>query len=100
MQEEMRLLQDVVNAVGNTPLPTSLETMVRLFSLMPRDSHVPAEALTIGATASKDETAENDATEVTAANDDDMAEGTIVADTCELSQDAGDAIGLASDNVS
>lgn len=44
VQEELELLQKVERAVGADVLSTSLETKVRLFSLLSGDFHVPTEA--------------------------------------------------------
>jgi hypothetical protein len=45
VQEEMQLLKDVVEAVGNDALPTTLETIARLFSLLNCAFNVPDELL-------------------------------------------------------
>ena len=44
VEEELGLLKEAVDAVDKDVIPTSLETKVRLFSLISEDLHVPIEA--------------------------------------------------------
>jgi hypothetical protein len=108
VQEEMQLLKDVVDAVGDTALPTTLETTVRLFSLLSSNSHVPIEAFTNDTTTDEakqlhstlNDSAENIPIEETIINDDDMVESVIDARKNESSEDTDNVKSPASDNES